>query len=213
MIIKLDCKQDFIVKEAKVTHVEVHPISFMKFVDLASGVQRSMGNNSDEKLYSKLLFRARIKAQVKAFAGTSPVALDDITIGQMPAILAVQIRSSLTDANFEETDQMPQVVSKGDGVSSPVHIKLGRPIKVGEGKSSLAELEMLATNLDQLEDAILADNKLEQVASIIKIAKPVSTDSSLMALPSWALDQISLQDGLWMMTAVLPSFFGEAESL
>ena len=210
MIIKLECGDSYIVGDAKISRMEVHPISFVAFAELASNVQRA--TQGDDMAYAKRLFRSRIKAQVKAFNGASAVALDDILIGKMPVRLAMQVRNAITDANVDASDDVPKVLSQGDGVSAPIHIKLGRPINVGDGKTPLAELEIVARDLDQLEDAILAENKLEQVSAVLKIAKPVSTDVKLLSLPSWALDQISLQDGLWMMSAVLPRFFGEAES-
>jgi hypothetical protein len=163
-----------------------------------------------EKDRNKRLFRERMKRQVRAeTADGKQLTLTNEHISIIPLPYAMPLRNAL-DTVLVDTEGTPEILSKGDGIAQPVHIRLGTPIKMQKG-DPISELEIRAQTLGQLEDAIVAESSQEQALAVLAIAQPAA-NSSLSVLPSWAIDQITVADGVFIMTKVLPSFFGQAEN-
>lgn len=189
---------------------EVSPVGFVAFSEILSASARGAKTERD---LEKRILRGRIKGMVKAIGdGGKHLAITDANIGKMPARHAVAVKDAIDQVinDGAEGDGKPEILSEGDGITTPVHVKLGSPIKVSGKGEPIAELEFMASTLDELEDAIVAENQFEQAVAILSIAKPAT--GSLQALPSWAYKQITLADGVFIMTKVLPSFFGTPES-
>lgn len=191
-----------------VARLEVGTIGFLSFCEVGAKAGSASKNDSDVQ---KNLFRERIKRQVKAFdAAGKEIPLSDVAILSMPLPYAMRLKK---DINADPVGEMKscEMLSKGDGMLSPIHIKLGFPLKGSAGKE-IAELEFQAQTLGQLEDFVAAGTDFEKTTALLKVARPVGEDMTLLALPSWALDQIALTDGAWIMENVVPSFLFEQKT-
>jgi hypothetical protein len=100
----------------------------------------------------------------------------------------------------------PSVISNGDGIATYIHMKLGTPIRFQGDKPPITELEFRADVFEDLEDVILADNRVEQIISLMKIAKPVDGPETITSLPDWAIDQLSFEYGMFISNSIMPNF-------
>jgi hypothetical protein len=195
-------ERPYIVGEFRVATITVKSVGFMAFTHAMAGV----GKMDDAKASARAWFRARVRLQCEAKNTSSQIMpLDDAAISLMPLPYAIAVKEAI-DEVLSSSGKIAAMLHKGDGIVSPIHIKLGDAITSGNGKT-IDELEFVAENFDELEDAILADGDMEKAAALIGIAKPVGADMTLLRLPAWAVDQISLSDGAWIMKNVSPSFF------
>lgn len=152
------------------------------------------------------LQRERIRSQAHFMVKDKRVVPDDAAITQLPIPVARQIIAALND----DHGTAGEVLNDGDGISKPILYRLGNPIKLtGKGETAeIAELEFLAKVYGDVEDVLAADNTLSQTVELIRsVAKPVGV-ASLTSLPSWALDRISLADGVIISQRILPGFLG-----
>jgi len=116
---------------------------------------------------------------------------DDATPEQRAAILAT----------------VASIISDGDGLTSPILVKLGTPIAAGgaAGDKSISELEFIAKTYGDIEHVLAGSNDMEKTVALIKhVAKPVSM--GLQALPSWGVDGIDIRDGFFIQNEILPRF-------
>lgn len=150
------------------------------------------------------LQRERILHQTHFMSGGERVVPDLSQLSTLPATVAKAIINNL------DADEGPagKVISEGDGIATPIVVKLGSPIKVKDGKgveSELAELEFMASTYGELEDVLSSVDEIgKAMALLTNIASPVG--SNLPRLPGFALDRITLADGLMIMRKVCPSF-------
>lgn len=204
--------------EHNIVALVVTPICFTAF---SAAVKAAQARGKDESSIMRALFRERIKRQVKAKqANGTVVAMTDELITKMPLPYALRLKDAINEVAVDlatkkvkdiDVPVQPEIITKGDGIVTPILVALGSPIQMQGGKQ-IAELEFLASTFGELEAAVLSDNQIERTIDLLAIAKPVGADLSLTSLPSWALDQISLEDGLWLTSQVTPSFFAEASS-
>lgn len=98
------------------------------------------------------------------------------------------------------------VIQKGDGIDTPTIFKLATPLKTGgEDDTGIAELEFVAKYGRDIEAVLTKSTQIEQALALIETcATPI--DSTLLRLPDWAREQITIGDGLAIMTKVLPAF-------
>lgn len=203
--IKLD-KAEYTVTGTVATDLTVTGMSFTEFASLTASIR-----GADEKTIKRQQFRARIDQQVKAtLVGGKVVKIPDEDIGRIPMVYVGPLKRAVDDALELDDDKSPEILSQGDGMVTPVHIKLAIPIQLGEGKAPIGELEFIAATLTQIEDVIVADGKLDAAIALLAIAKPVGPDLTLSTLPSWALSRISLVDGLFITGKVLDVFTGQS---
>lgn len=209
MIIEIETtKPPYIVGDVSIARMSISEIGFAQ---LASAVREASGN--DAQANARKLFREKIRRQIKAYtAANAVVPLSDDIISGMPVQYVQAVKDGLGAAIDETPQGDPKLLSdpKADGIFSPIHIKLGRPIKTADGKL-ISELEFQAKTLMAIEDALLCDSQLDKVLELLKIARPVGGDFQLVALPSWAADQLSLVDGIFILRNVIPSFFGQGQ--
>jgi hypothetical protein len=185
--------------EQQFTGFTIKPLMFVPFTVMA----QSAANTSDERTsYAVLLRRARLKTQVTltgADAKTSTVLTDE-SLMVLPIHAAKQI---VPELDKDEGDA-GEVISdkKADGVGTAILFKLGSPIVPASGKP-IAELEFLASTYFDIESVMAENGKMAQTVALLKhVAKPVG----MVTMPSWAVDQISMADGMTILTEVLPNF-------
>lgn len=191
----------YLVGETRIKRIVVTQLTFVEWVTAlrAADATRQIEKSTDVKKYFQ---RERMKRQVKAYAdGDALVTLSALDIMQMPRAYAMSVVRAL-DMN---TGMPGEVISEGDGVTSPILYKLSRPLRTNQ--DSITELEFSGRTLGDIEDVIAADTMPDQALALIRTcAKPVGGEVNLIALPSWAVDAVSLVDGLTILEKVLPRF-------
>lgn len=156
---------------------------------------------SDAEDVAKAVEMARLKnGIVKYYAGDELVQVTDVALREMPIPLVRKIRAGF---NFET--KAGEITVKGDGITSPVIYKLGEPIPTDKGE--ITELEFLASTLGDIEDVIFRTNSNEQALALLEsVATPLGTDVSLQAMPTWAVEKISIIDGAQIAQEIVPLF-------
>lgn len=198
-----------------ITKFEVKSINFMQFAAL--GANASSMENSQPGIQRRM-FRERVKAQVKAINGDgSSVSLDEASLAHIPAACAMHIKTALSTVLMQGNPEEPKLLSDkdADGITKAIHIRLGTPIRYKEGANEreIWELEFSAKTLSDIEDVLIADSKLDQAKAMLSLARPVGPDIKLTTLPSWAVDQITMMDGLWIMSNAISPFLDMDETL
>ena len=175
---------------------------------VSNGFREALRPDADVQ---KKLFRERIKRQlVLSDANGAVIKLDDDSINLIPAIYAFKLKDAIADALSSSSDdsEKPEMINKGDGLLTPIIVRLGKPIRMKKGQTEtieIAELEFQADKLLDVEDILVADNKLTQTVALLKIAKPLGA-GTLTSMPTWAYDMITLTDGAFLLGQVLPVF-------
>jgi hypothetical protein len=180
----------------------IKPLSLPAFVDCVLETRTMDSPNS----FEAKLRRNRLLKQVVFYIGNAivPVPVNDLL--RMPIPVARQIIDKLDSAD----GPMGKIIRKGDGISEAIVFELGTPIPGGQGKSMIKELEFLAATYGDVEDIMAAGTGLQQALLLVQtIAKPLG--SNLQTLPTWAISQISANDGLAISNEVLPFFLGSPD--
>jgi hypothetical protein len=180
----------------------IKPLSLPAFVDCVLETRTMDSPNS----FEAKLRRNRLLKQVVFYIGNAivPVSVNDLL--RMPIPVARQIIDKLDSAD----GPMGKIIRKGDGISEAIVFELGTPIPGGQGKSMIKELEFLAATYGDVEDIMAAGTGLQQALLLVQtIAKPLG--SNLQTLPTWAISQISANDGLAISNEVLPFFLGSPD--
>jgi hypothetical protein len=178
----------------------VKSIGFAKFADYIQQARQL----KDQKTFEAKLKRVRLQQQVEYHMNGTivPLALEDVLRLPIPAVRSI-------DHHLDDNEGPPgKIIREGDGIDVAIAYELGKPIPTGQGKPPIAELEFIAKTYGDIEDVLAATDSIEQTSYLIKtVAKPVH--SSLTALPSWAIDQISIADGITIAQKILPIFLGQ----
>lgn len=195
-------KRPFIVGDKRIAQITVRPI---RFAGMVKAIQDAADAGMDKDNQTSYVRRARISTQAD-FIDTSgeKVIVDHLALSQMPREYASKLIKALDENGGKEGS----LVNDGDGVSGSLIYKLGTPIAVlgGENNSDITELEFAADTFGEVEDVLAETNSIEQTLALLKkIAKPAG-NTTLIALPSWAVDAIAVQDGFTIMEKVLPRF-------
>lgn len=186
--------------EKLIDSATVKPISFAKFASFIQQAQQL----KDKKTFEAKLKRVRMQQQVDYHVNGSVISLEMDDVLKLPIAAVRAINVHLDD----DEGKVGKIIREGDGVDKAIGYELGRPIPVGQGKEPIKELEFIAKTYGDIEDVLSATDAIEQAELLIKtIAKPVH--SSLTALPSWAVEQISVADGVIIAQKVLPLFLGQ----
>jgi hypothetical protein len=188
-----------IIGEQQYTGFTIKPLMFVPFTVMA----QSAANTSDERTsYGVLLRRARLKTQVTftgADAKTSTMLTDESLV-----VLPIHAAKQIVPELDKDEGEAGKVISdkKADGIGSAILFKLGSPIVPASGKP-ITELEFLAATYFDIEAVMAENGKMAQTTALLKyVAKPVG----MVTMPSWAVDQISMADGMTILTEVLPNF-------
>lgn len=198
-------KPAYVVDGQTVTELIISAINFKVFCDIVE-----KASSTDEHKTQRALFRERAKAQVKCTLSTGlSISMTDALLNKMPIHYAMRLKDAVNESMLSgDPLNAPKLLGEGDGIATAIHLKLGIPIKFQGDKPPITELEFRADVFEDLEDAILADNRVQQVLALMKIAKPVDGPGGLTALPSWAIDQLSFEDGMFIASQILPNFTG-----
>jgi hypothetical protein len=185
--------------ERSIDGVIVKPLTFAALVECVLAAQAG----TQPKTFESRLKRLRMVRQVTYYNGNTgvPLSLEDVPNIPIPA--ARTIISHLDD----DEGKAGKVVREGDGIDQAITYELGTPISTGQGKPPIKELEFHARTYGDIEDVMAADLALQQTAALITtVAKPLGT--SLILLPSWAANMITVADGVTISREILPHFLG-----
>lgn len=195
---KIEFTADVVFGDKVVTSITVAPLLFLPLCDMWSGL-RSTGSKVRGELQ-----RARIMHQTTFKAGDEVVTPDAASLAKLPATVAKDIIAALDIGSG-----LPGLVTKkGDGSTTPIVYKLGTPIEMKQGEStvSITELEFMASTYGELEDVLAADTDAEKAKILIRdIAVPLGV-KGLQRVPGWALDRITSADGIGVMNTVTALF-------
>jgi len=176
----------------------VRSIMFKEFTLL---VRSALSKVNAGQRYDTVIQRERISAQVEfstTDGTTYKITTDDVM--RLPLKGAKKVVANIS--TYEGV--AGSLLNDQDGINNPILYKLGTPIKIS-GKPDISELEFQAATYGEIEDILSGDTYIFQAIDLIeKIAKPVGND--LMVLPSWAISQITMADGVTIMEKVLPRF-------
>lgn len=188
-----------------ITSIKVAPLTYADFV--AIWLSTVADNRSRKGSATALLQRKRLVHQVHFLAAEGRrVTPSDTDITQLPLGLAKQLVASLEIGEGSEG----AIIVDGDGISSPILYKLGNPIsaKMNGKDVSITELEFSASVYGDIEDVLATDGDIPQTLELIrKVGKPIGL-GSITSLPAWAIDRLSVADGVTIMRQVLPRFLG-----
>lgn len=178
----------------------VKPLSFVNFSDCVEEAR----NLKEPKTWEGRIRRARMTRQVSYYTNGAMVPVTTSEMLKLPPSSARAIIDHLDEGD----GTVGKIVRSGDGVGSSIVYQLGKPIPVqGQGKEPIREIEFLARTYGDIEDVMAATDPIQQTVLLISgVAKPMG--SSLMLLPSWAVGQITMADGVTIMREVLPLFLG-----
>jgi hypothetical protein len=199
----VEFKDPFRVKDATIVSAEVRHIGFAEMTTLSEKAFELIGNEANK--YRPTFQRERLKAQTRLFgADKKAVDLDDFTLMGLPIPAA---RAILAVLDSDEARAGEILTPDADGISTPILFKLGKPIKVRDNKSAedgaITEIEIQARNYGDIEAVLCESTQLSQTVELIKsCAKP----AGLLAMPAWALAELSIADGMLITTKILPRF-------
>lgn len=187
----------FNVGDKSVARFEVHPITFAKFAEC---VKRANEKSTMDGDVAKLLQRERYLIQLKAIGSDgATIVLDEGNLAMIPIQYAKQLRKM----SMDDGSKPGKILSEGDGIATPILYQLGTPISSGNGKD-ITEIEFMAKTYGDIEDVLMSDTQIEKTMALIRMARPVGVE--LIALPSWAENQITMPDGTSIMIDILPGF-------
>lgn len=185
-----------------VDEVIVRPLSFLGFAECVTNAHAM----SQPKSFEARMRRLRLLRQVQFFSNGSNITLTNEDVLKLP------IQGVRTLLNKLDDEKIPsgKIIRSGNGVDGSIVFELGTPIASGQNKVAIKELEFIATTYGDVEDVMAAIDMAQQTKLLLEtIAKPLGT--SLTALPSWAVSQITMADGFVIMNEVLPHFLGSPE--
>lgn len=191
--------------ETTVTSIKVFPLNFVSFVKLWTDTQNEVRSSKTNDSSLVVMQRKRIILQAQFMAGDQRLKPELANVLQLPLGVAKQIISALDIGE----GVAGTLLNDADGISSPIHYKLGTPIaiKVGGKEELIKELEFQASTYGDIEEVLAGDSEVPQALELLRrCATPVGLDSNMKTLPSFALDQITNADGITIMQQVLPNF-------
>jgi len=192
-------KIEFQLGDTLIDGVIIKPLTFSSFVASILEAQ-SMVNPAS---FEARLRRVRMQKQVVYYSGGSVVAVTAENVAKLPIPAARIVIAHLDD----EEGKAGKIIRDGDGIDKAIVYELGNPIPLGQGKGHIKELEFHASTYGDIEDVLSSDMVVQQAMLLITtVGKPLGT--SLALLPSWAVNMISVADGVTISREILPRFLG-----
>lgn len=209
MDIEIKCDDDrypYVYGDIRIARMVVKGLRFVEFAQTMLEGSKSAGTQKARLIQ---INRLRIAKQTTAYDATGKVVeLDPLKISVMPWVYATKVKDALDDAMVTpgsgKFEILSDIKADGAGLLHPIHIKLGEPIKAQGGKD-ITEAEIQLKDLQSCEELLVVDNPLERAIAILNAAAPIG----MQAMPSWAIDQISIDDGFAVVNQILPTFFPE----
>lgn len=192
----------FTVGEHAVVTANIKPMPFVAFVGLMTEARTMPGASLETSIR-----RLRLIRQVDYIdAAGKAVPMDVTSLMKLPISPARKINAELDKLN----GPAGKIVRDGDGISTIIGYELGTPITVaGTDKTSITELEFLAQTYGDVESMLNADDAFSQTAALLEtVAKPVH--KTMTSMPSWAINMISISDGVTLAQKVLPRFLEDS---
>lgn len=182
------------------TRFVVEPISYVKLVEITQSVVVK-----DRRDINKIVKRARIFQQMTAYNEKGKADFTEVELSALPPALGKKISRAVDDVLDQKEECKILSDKESDGVSEPILVKLGSPLTMGT--ESISELEFQAKTYGDIE-AVFAENDaaLQSLLLIENVAKPITSNLKLQALPSWAVNQITPMDGIFIANNILPRF-------
>nr|DAF77139.1 MAG TPA: tail assembly chaperone [Caudoviricetes sp.] len=182
------------------TRFTVEPINYVDLIRLGSSIVAK-----DKRDIGKLMQRQRIFRQVTAYNDKGKANFTEVELAALPPSLGKKISRAVDDVLEQENECEIISGQDSDGVSEPILVKLGSPLVMGS--DSISELEFHAKTYGDIEAVFAEDHAGEQTILFIEnLAKPITSNMKLQALPSWAVEQITPNDGIFISRFVLPRF-------
>lgn len=181
-----------------IDEITVKSLTFMELVKIWKGLNPRAKNTVVE------LNRARMRYQTHFMASGERVMPEPEHLTALPA----KIAKSILDVLDHDGGEPGQIAASGDGTTTPIVYRLGTPISMKQGKSTvkITELEFMASTYGELEDVMATQTEMEKAAALLQnIAVPLG-GGSLQRLPGWALDRITVADGVTVLDKVCPAF-------
>lgn len=199
----IEIKKDapVLVGEKPIAKLIVRPLTLAEFCKcLERAAQQASGPDQLRKWQN----RENRKAQIKAYdAADKLVTLTDADILNMPRVYAGPIADAMSMTN--NAPPKGEILSKGDAASTRVHYRFGTPIKTGTEGVTFEEVEFFAPTIGDIEDTQAEPNPLLRTLAFIRTcAAPVN--SNMPRLPSWAVESVTLVDGVTIMEEIIPAF-------
>lgn len=180
----------------------VKPLTFQSF----SACLADAGTVVGPKSFEAKVRRIRLVRQVDYYVNGSLVAVGPNDVIKIPIPAARLLAAELDKGE----GPAGKIIRDGDGIDKSIVYELGTPIPMGQGKPPLTELEFHARYYGEIEDIMSAADSIQQTMLLIEtIAKPIG--GTLTALPSWALSQIKIGDGVTISRLILPRFLGSPD--
>lgn len=199
----VEVKTPWLVGGKPVKTIEIQPLMFTAHVALADATATALtaGGSFDSAFRS-----ARIIAQSDlVFADSTRGKLEHVTLMSMPFLLSKEVNKALDSSNVAAVGKV--ISEKANGIDTPIIYQLGTPIISGSEGKEILELEFMVSTYGDVEQVMGESGSFQQTVALIKhVARPAG-DTTLLTLPSWAVDQITVPDGIAMVTSVLPNFF------
>lgn len=198
-MVKIEFASVVTVSGKQVTSIDVKSITFMEFYEVWTKSLNVPGVKQDVAQQ-----RGRIKKQVIFKSADGVLEATDTDLMQLPFGVTKDIFAALDHGEGEPG----KIIVKGDVVTTPVVYKLGSPftMKSGDKEIVVSELEFSAKTYADVEDILVADSSLGKTVMIVtRLAKPIEVPS-LMQLPAWMVDRLTIADGFTIMKEVLPLF-------
>lgn len=192
----------FTIGERTIDSVDVKVPYYKDFVDYFTAAV-----NTPKTTFEAALRRVRMLRQVTYYSGSQVITFDQTELLRMPLPAARKLFKLL-----EANDESPagKIIRDGDGISTAIAYELGTPIEVAGGKEPIKELEFLAQTYGDVEDVVAISNVAQATLNLLRtVAKPVH--SSLLTMPSWAVDRITFSDGIAISQDVTSRFRGDGE--
>lgn len=194
------------------TSIVAKPIGFKAYTRIVTQASAIAKDDADRR---RIILRERLKAQC---------GLTDETLATLPIPEALRLKDEIDNVLSTPGTNSPVATllspPSADGISSAIHIQLSKPIPISP-LFHISELEFLAATFGELEDAIAADAGTDRAIAMLSIATPIvmpipsakpdptnpTNPPSLMRLTSAHIEQISVDDGIFIMQNVVPRFF------
>jgi hypothetical protein len=192
----IELPKAFTLKDKSITAVEVNYLRMARFTTLAEEVSNRIAPN---QTFEAAFRSARMKEQTTLISDKKERITPDLpTIIGLPIPVAKLIIKDLD----ENEDAAGEIIADGDGISTPILYKLGTPVAVDNG-APIEELEFMAKVYGDIENVIGESSPFQRALALLRhVAKP----AGLLALPSWALDQITIADGKVIAEKIVPRF-------
>jgi len=198
MITTIELDQELHFGDTPVDRIEVHSLSFSELTKLWEDLETS------KEKPEVALQRARIRYQTHFLSSGKRVHPTADQLSQLPAAIARKIVAALPEGQ----GPVGEIIGDGDGATAPVIYKLGTPIAM-KGKDGneirIEELEFMASTYGEIEDILAAETEVLRTLALLAVAKPIGAPG-LTVLPQWAVDRISLSDGVTIMRDVASRF-------